>query len=139
MKIKIILTIVFTTNYLLQTDIDSHTGMPLDTLHSDVIDWLQNLGLNYTHLSEVLNIPAELNESEAATILVKPDGKIVESIEAAIKRANTHALSNAQKVQKFAILPHDFSVPTGELGPTLKSRRKIILQKYAAVIDRVYK
>lgn len=118
---------------------DPHTGLPLDILHSDTISWLQNLGFKYSLLSEVLNIPADVSALDDANILVQPDAKIVAEIDAAIKRANTRALSNAQKVQKFALLPHDFSIPTGELGPTLKSRRKVILEKYATVIERIYK
>lgn len=63
----------------------------------------------------------------------------MKAVEDAIGRANKKAISNAQKIQKFAILPHDFSVTTGELGPTLKVKRNAVVKMYEGIIEGFYK
>ncbi|XP_068151260.1 long-chain-fatty-acid--CoA ligase heimdall [Drosophila tropicalis] len=128
----------------LKTKSDSKTGIPLDALREETIEWLNELELHQTRLSELLGISADLqlpNDAAALTaaLAIKAEPKLLEAIEAGIKRANKNAISNAQKVQKFALIPHEFSLATGELGPTLKIRRNIVHAKYAQVIERLYK
>ncbi len=43
-----------------------------------------------------------------------------------------------EKIKRFTILPNPFSIETDELTNTLKLRRKVILEKYSDVIDRMY-
>ncbi len=47
-------------------------------------------------------------------------------------------LADFQKIKKFELLPHAFSVESGELTPSLKVKRKIIAEKYKGVIDTMY-
>ncbi|XP_034666157.1 long-chain-fatty-acid--CoA ligase heimdall [Drosophila subobscura] len=127
----------------LKTKSDPATGIPLDGLREETIEWLHELDINQTRLSELLNIPADLqlpNETAAmsAALQISAEPKLLEAIEAGIKRANKNAISNAQRVQKFALIPHEFSLATGELGPTLKIRRNIVHAKYAPIIERLY-
>jgi long-chain acyl-CoA synthetase len=44
-----------------------------------------------------------------------------------------------EKIKKFGLLPVEFGIETGELTPTLKLKRKIILEKYKAIVDGFYK
>jgi long-subunit acyl-CoA synthetase (AMP-forming) len=41
-------------------------------------------------------------------------------------------------VQKFTILPHDFSVDGEELTPTLKTKRSVVDEKYHEQIEAMY-
>lgn len=50
----------------------------------------------------------------------------------------TVVVSNAAKIQKFTILPADFSVETGELTATLKLKRSVVADKYKDTIDKIY-
>ncbi|XP_016945712.3 long-chain-fatty-acid--CoA ligase heimdall [Drosophila suzukii] len=128
----------------LKTKFDGKTGIPQDALREETIEWLRDLGIHETRLSELLNIPSDLQlpndtAAQAAALEITAEPKLLEAIEEGIKRANKHAISSAQKVQKFALIPHEFSLATGELGPTLKIRRNIVHAKYAQVIERLYK
>ncbi|XP_014203362.1 very long-chain-fatty-acid--CoA ligase bubblegum isoform X2 [Copidosoma floridanum] len=108
----------------LKTEINTETGEPMDPLASDALKWAKSLGSKSRTLPEVLN---------------SQDPLVYKGIQEAIDATNEKAISNAHRVQKFRILPHDFSVPTGELGPTLKLRRNFVLKKYANLIDDMYK
>ncbi len=43
-----------------------------------------------------------------------------------------------ESIRKFALLPTEFSVESGELTPSLKPRRRVIEQKYADVLTSFY-
>ncbi|MBX7431652.1 long-chain fatty acid--CoA ligase [Mycobacterium sp. Y57] len=65
------------------------------------------------------------------------DPDLVNEIDLAVKQAN-QAVSKAEAIRKFRILPVDFTVLTGELTPTLKVKRKIVAEKFAEDIEALY-
>ena len=42
------------------------------------------------------------------------------------------------QIRKFALLDHELSQATGELTPTLKLKRRVILERYRDVIEELY-
>lgn len=46
--------------------------------------------------------------------------------------------TNYEKIKKFTLLSQPFSIETGELTNTLKLRRKVILERFAHIIDQMY-
>ncbi|XP_063995713.1 very long-chain-fatty-acid--CoA ligase bubblegum isoform X2 [Diachasmimorpha longicaudata] len=108
----------------LKTNMNPDTGGPLDSLFPSTRSWAKSLGSKATTVSEIIRTR---------------DPAIYQAIEKAIERMNLQATSNAQRVQKFTILPHDFSIPTGELGPTLKLKRGTVMKQYEDFIEEMYK
>jgi len=98
---------------------DAHE--PLDELDWISLDQCRKLGSSAKTVSEALMDPLVLN-----------------NIKRAVQEANKQAVSNASKIQKFRILPEDFSIGGGELGPTLKLKRRVVMTKYADIIDEMY-
>lgn len=47
-------------------------------------------------------------------------------------------LSSFEKVRKFTLLEHPFTIESGELTPTFKVKRKFIEEKYKDLIDKMY-
>ncbi len=48
------------------------------------------------------------------------------------------SLAGFEKVKKFVLMPSEFEVNTGEITPTLKIKRNVVMQKYAELIDKMY-
>jgi long-chain acyl-CoA synthetase len=47
-------------------------------------------------------------------------------------------LAQFERIKKVALLPAEFSIGTGELTPTLKLRRRVVLDRWQSVVDRLY-
>jgi long-chain acyl-CoA synthetase len=65
------------------------------------------------------------------------DRRVHALIESEIQRLNEHFGHYAQ-IKKFALLPEEWSLAGGELTPTLKLKRRQIVQKYTAQIESLY-
>ena len=75
--------------------------------------------------------------SGASVAELSEDPDLRNEIELAVKEANS-AVSKAEQIRKFRILPVDFTEDTGELTPTLKVKRKVVAEKFAADIEALY-
>ncbi|MCS4301312.1 long-chain fatty acid--CoA ligase [Chryseobacterium sp. BIGb0232] len=49
-----------------------------------------------------------------------------------------HELVDYEKVKKFTLMPAEFDINTGEITPTLKVKRNVVLKKYADIIEKMY-
>lgn len=75
---------------------------------------------------------------ETEVDIARLDPHVNAAIDSALETINNRAPSRAQRVQKYHILDTDFSVPGGELGPTLKLKRPVVMKKYSAFIEFMY-
>jgi len=54
-----------------------------------------------------------------------------------INEANK-CFNNVEQIKKFELLPKEWSIEGGELTPTLKLKRKVIMEKYGEVVRKMY-
>ena len=88
-------------------------GTPTNQLTPEAIEVLQEQNISATTLGELL----------------RDRSKVTAYIKAGVDKVNARATSEIQKIVKFDILPVDFSVSGGELGPTFRLQRLIVAKK----------
>ena len=54
-----------------------------------------------------------------------------------VERLN-ESFGKVEKVKKFELLTDEWSVDSGELTPTMKVKRKVVIEKYDALIESIY-
>ena len=47
--------------------------------------------------------------------------------------------NHVEQVKRFELLPNEWTIESGELTPTLKLKRKVIMEKYKDAYERIYK
>ncbi len=65
------------------------------------------------------------------------DEQVRAEVQKTIDEVNSH-VGPVEQIKRFAILDHDLSHETGELTPTLKVKRNVVHEKFAALVDEVY-
>ncbi|XP_069784019.1 long-chain-fatty-acid--CoA ligase ACSBG2 isoform X2 [Narcine bancroftii] len=108
----------------LKCNVNNDTGEPEDGLSEEALRYCQSIGCKATTVSE---------------IYTSRDATVFAAIQEGLNRVNEKAASNAQRIQKWCLLEKDFSIPGGELGPTMKLKRPVVLKMYSEQIDDFYK
>jgi long-chain acyl-CoA synthetase len=62
---------------------------------------------------------------------------VKELIQKEVDRFNAE-YGNWEQIKKFHLMDHEFGIETGELTPTLKFKRKVILAKYDSIFQSIY-
>ncbi|MEQ2232392.1 Long-chain-fatty-acid--CoA ligase acsbg2 [Ilyodon furcidens] len=108
----------------IKCQVNAETADPVDELSPEAVELCRKLGSNATRVSEIAG---------------GRDRAVHAAIQEGINEVNEKATSNAQRVQKWIVLDRDFSVGGGELGPTMKLKRPVVLKMYKDPIENLYK
>jgi long-chain acyl-CoA synthetase len=87
---------------------------------SEIRAWAREVGLEGKTLAELAAEP-----------------RVRELFQSAVQELNG-SLPKHEAIKKFAILPAEFSVETGELTPSLKLKRRVVEQRYAPLLASFY-
>jgi long-chain acyl-CoA synthetase len=86
----------------------------------NLIDWMQHKGIPFTTNEDAIHHP-----------------KVLELFRELVDSFNRF-FNQVEQVKKFELLPNEWTIDSGELTPTLKLKRKVIMEKYSDVIARIY-
>ncbi|MNG64474.1 Long-chain-fatty-acid--CoA ligase FadD15 [compost metagenome] len=90
--------------------------------YANLVEWSKNSSPSLAKLSKI-------------EFLKHPE--VRQQIESELNRIN-QSFGNWEQIKKFAIIPNEMTIETGELTPTFKMKRKVILQKYEKEVEAIY-
>ena len=102
-------------------DRSSHLIALITLDESEVMDWARQQGLTLSGIEEAATHP-----------------KVVTLVRERVRQKNK-GLASFEAIRDFRILPQDFSLGQGELTPTLKLRRQIVMEHWKEVLEDMTK
>ena len=66
------------------------------------------------------------------------DPKVIALYKDLIESFNKY-FNHVEQVKKFELLPNEWTVDTGEMTPKLSLKRKVVMEKYKAAVEKIYK
>ena len=118
----------------LKVEIDPTTNLPTDHLDGVVKDWCKTI----LEQKKIAESEQKIPDKTIDFINGSHSEIFRQGIQDGIDLVNSNAAFRAAKVRKFCVLEHEFSISTGELGPTLKLKRHVVTEKYSSEIDQMY-
>jgi len=76
-----------------------------------------------------------IEDAPYAELCRRPE--VVEAIQAVVDECNAR-LRSVETIKRFKVLEEDFSQEGGELTPKLSIKRKVVCDKYRAILDELY-
>jgi len=65
------------------------------------------------------------------------DPEVLAEVERGVATANSH-LARPERVRRYTLLPAEWTAQSGELTPSMKRRRRVIVDRYAKEIEELY-
>jgi long-chain acyl-CoA synthetase len=89
---------------------------------------------NFPNLNEWC-IEHNIDHNEPAMIIRNKE--VLAMYRDVVERMNAN-FNQVEQVKKFELLANEWTIDSGELTPTLKLKRKVIMEKYKSALERIY-
>ena len=63
--------------------------------------------------------------------------EVIKKFQSVVDELNKQ-FNHVEQIKKFELLPAEWSLDTGEMTPKMSLKRKVVLEKFKAVIDKIY-
>ncbi|MBC7650474.1 MAG: long-chain fatty acid--CoA ligase [Deinococcales bacterium] len=90
---------------------------------------------SFTHLKAWM-LHKDLPFTTNANAIQQPE--VLEKYKSIIEELNEH-FNHVEQVKKFELLPQEWSVETGEMTPKLSLKRKVVMEKCIAAVEKIYR
>lgn len=96
------------------------TGALIVPSYTNLVPWCKQHDVPYTSHEQMIK-----------------DARVVDLYQSAVNAFNPE-FNHVEQVKKIVLLPNEWSIDSGELTPTGKMKRKVIMEKYDAEIEKMY-